>query len=70
MKSIEVFRAGHFLSSALPPVAGCCEPISCTQEAAGRRWLSKKSMLSKDPLVKLHGESHVLFNERRASVRD
>jgi hypothetical protein len=30
----------------------------------------RKSMLSKDPLVKLHGESHVLFNERRASVRD
>jgi len=47
-----------------------CRCLRAAQEAAGRRWLSKKSMLSKDPLVKLHGEPHVALNERRASMRD
>jgi hypothetical protein len=39
---------------------GSREHCTARKKPQGRRWLSKKSMLSKDPLVKLHGESHVV----------
>ena len=64
-KPIQLFMSSENIHGP-DMVADCFAPDATVRDD----WLSKKSMLSKDPLVKLHGEPHVLFNERRASVRD
>jgi len=64
-KPIQLFMSSENIHDP-DTVADCFAPDATVRDD----WLSKKSMLSKDPLVKLHGEPHVSFNERRASMRD